>query len=135
MDPGYRRLIQHTVLGQFYLNVQDNEEKVIFYANLVLLNPHRKYCTRKELLAVVKFCRHVRHYLLGRRFTLRTDQNNLVGRMRFKHIEGQLARWLEELAQFDIEIIHRPGKLHGNSDVMSRVPETIIECDCYSAGA
>jgi len=55
--------------------------------------------------------------------------------MRFKHIEGQLARWLEELAQFDIEIIHRPGKLHGNSDGMSRIPDTLIECDCYSAGA
>ena len=55
--------------------------------------------------------------------------------MRFEHIEGQLARWLEELAQFDIELIHRPGKLHENSDGMSRVPDTSIECDCYSAGA
>lgn len=55
--------------------------------------------------------------------------------MRFKHIEGQLARWLEELAQFDMEIIPRPGKLHGNSDGMSRVPDTLTECDCYSAGA
>ena len=42
--------------------------------------------------------------------------------MRFKHIEGRLARWLEELAQFDMEIIHRPG----NSDGMSRVPDTLI---------
>jgi hypothetical protein len=63
---------------------------------------------------------------LGRRFTLRTDHNSLVWLMRFKHIEGQLAHWLEELAQFDMEIIHRPGKLHGNSDGMSRVPDTLI---------
>jgi hypothetical protein len=55
--------------------------------------------------------------------------------MHFKHIEGQLARWLEELAQFDMEIIHRPGKLHGNSDGMRRVPDTLISFDCYSAGA
>jgi hypothetical protein len=46
--------------------------------------------------------------------------------MRFKHIEGQLARCLEELAQFDMEILHRPGKLHGNSDGLRRVPDTLI---------
>jgi hypothetical protein len=31
--------------------------------------------------------------------------------MIFKHIEGQLARWLEELAQYDMEIVHRSGKM------------------------
>ena len=126
----------YNCIGAVLSQVQDNEGKVIFHASHVLLKPHRKYCTTiKELLVVVKFCRHFRHYLLGRRFTLRTDHNRLVWFMRFKYIEGQLARWLEELAQFDMEIIHRPGKLHGNSDGMSRIPDTLIECDCYSAGA
>ena len=36
--------------------------------------------------------------------------------MNFKNIEGQLARWLEELAQYNMAIQHRPGKLHGNAD-------------------
>jgi len=101
----------YNCIGAVLSQVQDNKEKVVCYASHVLLKPHRKYYTRKELLAVVKLCRHFRHYLLGRRFTLRTDHNSLVWLMRFTHIEGQLARWLEELAQFDMEIIHRPGKL------------------------
>jgi hypothetical protein len=114
-------------IGAVLSQVQDNEEKVICYASHALLKPHRKYCTtRKELLSVVKFCRNFRHDVLGRRFTLRTDHTSFVWLMRFKHIEGQLARWLEELAQFDMEIIHRPGKLHGNSAGMSRVPDTLI---------
>ena len=54
--------------------------------------------------------------------------------MRFKHIEGQLARWLEELSSFDMEIIHRPGKKHCNADGLSRIPDDVPECDCYRAG-
>ena len=83
------------VIGAVLSQVKNGEEKVISYASHVLIKPQRRYCTtRKELLAVVKFTRHFKHYLLGRRFTLRTDHNSLV---RFKHIEGQLARWLEEV--------------------------------------
>ena len=63
----------------------------------VLLTAQRNYCnTRKELLVVVRFTRHFKHYLLGRRFTLRTDHNSLLWLMGFKNIEGQLARWIEE---------------------------------------
>jgi hypothetical protein len=100
------------------------------------MKPQRKYCaTRNELLAVVKFCRHFRHYLLGRRFILRTNHNSLVWLTRFKHIEGQLARWLEELSQFDMEIVHRPGKKYVNADGLSRIPDSLSVCDCYNAGA
>ena len=123
-------------IGAVLSQVQDGQEKVICYASHVLLKPQRRYCTtRKELLSVVKFCRHFRHYLLGRRFLLRTDHNSLVWLMRFKHIEGQLARWLEELAQYNMEIIHRPGKKHTNADGMSRLRDEILECDCYHAGS
>lgn len=123
-------------VGAVLSQVQDGKETVICYASHVLLKPQRKYCTtRKELLAVVKFCRHFRHYLLGRRFMVRTDHNSLVWLMRFKHIEGQLARWLEELAQFDMEILHRPGKKHTNADALSRIPDDGPICDCYAAGA
>ena len=67
----------------------------------------RNYCTTcKELLAVVRFCREYRHYLLGRSFIVRIDHSSLTWLMRFKHVEGQLARWLEELSQFDMTIQH-----------------------------
>lgn len=46
---------------------------------------------------------------------------HIEGLMRFKHIEGQLARWLEELAQYNMDIVHRPGKKHTNADGMSRL--------------
>ena len=54
--------------------------------------------------------------------------------MRFKLIEGQLARWLEELTQYDLKILHRPGNKHSNADGLSRIPDTLSPCDCYIAG-
>ena len=54
--------------------------------------------------------------------------------MRFKLIEGQLARLLEELAQYDLQILHRSGSKHSNAEGLSRIPDTVKPCDCYNAG-
>lgn len=37
-----------------------------------------------------------------------------------KEPEGQLARWLERLGEYNFVIIHRPGRLHNNADSLSR---------------
>ncbi|MES9879356.1 MAG: pol polyprotein, partial [Sedimenticola sp.] len=124
-----------TAIGAELSQVQNGVIKPICYASNTLLKAQRNYCTtRKELLSVVKFCRHFRHYLLGRRFLLRTDHNSLVWLTRFKEIQGQLARWLEELSQFDMDIVHRDGKKHINCDALSRIPDPLEPCDCYNAG-
>ncbi|KRZ48054.1 Retrovirus-related Pol polyprotein from transposon 17.6 [Trichinella nativa] len=34
--------------------------------------------------------------------------------------DGQVARWLESLAELNFEIEHRAGRLHGNADALSR---------------
>ena len=37
-----------------------------------------------------------------------------------KNPEGQLARWLEKLQQYDFKMKQRPGKMHSNVDALSR---------------
>ena len=108
---------------------------MICYGSYVLTPEQRKYCvTRRELLSVVRFTRQFKHYLLGRKFLLRTDHNSLTWLLRFKHIEGQLVRWLEELSQFNMVVQHRPGTQHGNADGLSIIPDEEEFCDCYRAG-
>jgi len=81
----------------------------------------RNYCaTRRELLAVVSALQHFRHYLLGNKVILRTDHHSLKWLKTFNKPEGILARWVETLAEFDLEIEHRPGRLHSNVDGISR---------------
>ncbi|XP_046435631.1 uncharacterized protein LOC124187364 [Neodiprion fabricii] len=50
------------------------------------------------------------------------DNASLTWLLSFKSPEGQVARWLERLGQYDFEIKHRPGVLHGNADALSRRP-------------
>ena len=54
--------------------------------------------------------------------------------MGFKNIEGQLARWIEELAVYNMEIVHRPGKDHVNADGLSRIPDPLVHCNYSSYG-
>lgn len=116
-------------IGAELLQVQGGIERVIGYDSLALDPAQRKYCTtRKELLAVVLFTRRFRMYLMGRTFHVRTDHNSLVWLMGFKNIEGQLARWLEELASYNMTIMHRPGKEHSNADGLSRIPNPTDVC-------
>ena len=70
----------------------------------------------------MEFTHHFRPYLLGREFTLRTDHGSLVWLKNFKEPEGQLARWLEKLQEYDFIVMHRQGSRHGNADALSRIP-------------
>ncbi|KMQ83432.1 integrase core domain protein, partial [Lasius niger] len=44
-------------------------------------------------------------------------------------LEGQLARWLERLQEFEFEIIHRKGQSHGNADGLSRRLSEAFGCE------
>ncbi|GBM86428.1 Transposon Ty3-I Gag-Pol polyprotein [Araneus ventricosus] len=108
-----------------------NEERVIAYFSKSLGKPERNYCvTRKELLAIVKSIEHFHHYLYGRKFLLRTDHASLRWLLNFKEPEGQIARWIQRLQEYDFEIQHRKGTSHGNADALSRRPckESCKQC-------
>ncbi|PAA93801.1 hypothetical protein BOX15_Mlig033712g1 [Macrostomum lignano] len=103
----------------------DGSEKVIAYGSRTLSSAERNNCTtRVELLAAVTFIRQFKYFLLGKHFILRTDHSSLRWLHSFKNIEGQAARWLEQLACFDYTIIHRAGRDHGNADGLSRRPRS-----------
>ncbi|GBM97051.1 Retrovirus-related Pol polyprotein from transposon 297 [Araneus ventricosus] len=99
------------------------EEHVIAYFSKSLGKPERNYCvTRKELLAIVKSIEHFHHYLYEQKFLLRTDHASLRWLLNFKEPEGQIARWIQILQEYDFEIQHRKATSHGNADALSRRP-------------
>ena len=85
------------------------------------MNKHElQYCTtRKELLAVVTALKHFHHYLLGQKVKLRTDNSAVSWIRTLKNLTG---RWLQYIETYDISVTRRPGRSHGNSDALSRVP-------------
>ncbi|XP_030595617.1 uncharacterized protein LOC115787179 [Archocentrus centrarchus] len=119
-------------IGAVLSQVQGGEERVLAYGSRRLSATEQNYCTtRRELLAVVEFTSHFRQYLLGRPFTVRTDHSSLRWLTRLREPEGQLARWLEKLAEYDFKVLHRPGKSHQNADALSRRP-CRTSCTCMA---
>ena len=111
----------------------DGKERVIAYASRTLSKPERRYCvTRRELLGVVYFVRQFKLFLAGQDFTVRTDHGALTWLMNFKDPEGQMARWLETLQQYNFKIVHRRGRLHTNADALSRLPCSQCKRDTHS---
>lgn len=110
-------------IGAVLSQVKDGREHVVAYYSAKFSRPERNYCvTRKELLAVVKSLEHFQPYLYGAEFTVRTDHAALQWLKTLKAPEGQLARWLGRLEQFNYRIVHRPGRVHSNADSLSRRP-------------
>lgn len=53
--------------------------------------------------------------------TVITDHSALNGLLKSKQPTGILARWLEILADYDFEIIYRPGRVNESADYLSRL--------------
>ena len=112
-------------IGAVLSQEQEGTERVIAYASRTLNRAEQNYCvTRRELLAVVTFLKHFRHYLYGQQVKVRTDHGALRWLLQFKNPEGQLARWLEVITQYQLTLEHRAGRVHLNADGLSRRPCT-----------
>ena len=80
-------------MGAVLEQVQDGKMRAICYASRSLSKSQTKYfATRRELLALVTFTRHFRHYLLGQKFTIVTDHSALQWLHSFKDPDGITAR-------------------------------------------
>ncbi|CAG2210223.1 unnamed protein product [Mytilus edulis] len=103
---------------------EDGLERVVaFYSTTHSPQEINYSTTRKELLAVIKSIKHFKHYLYGQKFIVRTDHGSLTWLRNFKEPHGQVARWLEFLANYDIQFEYRPGVHHQNADALSRYPK------------
>ena len=119
-------------VGAVLAQVQNGQERVLAYFSKSMTSSERNYCvTRKELLAVIKAVDHFRQYLLGHEFVVRTDHSSLQWLLNFKTPEGQLARWMEKLSEYNFKIEFRKGTQHANADALSRVPCRRPSCPCH----
>ena len=106
------------------------EEKVIAFGSRKMTSCETMYCiTRKELLAVYYYVTYYKHYLLGKRFVIRTDHKALQWLMNWRQPNtAQYYRWIGELSVFDFHIEHRSGVHHTNADFLSRLHGECEQC-------
>ena len=113
----------HYAVGAVLSQAEDGVEHVIAYMSKALNKHETSYCvTRKELLAVVIALKTFHSYLYGQHVLLRTDNAAVSWMRNLRNPTGQVARWLELLGTYDLEVTHRPGYKHRNADALSRSP-------------
>nr|GFB98555.1 uncharacterized protein [Tanacetum cinerariifolium] len=83
----------------------------IAFENRKLNETERKYTVQeKEMTPVVHCLRILRHYLLGSRFVIKTDNIATSYFQTQKKLSPKQARWQDFLAEFDYQLEYKPGK-------------------------
>jgi len=99
----------------------DGYFRPIWYVSKSFTAAQRNYfTTEKELLALLICIEACRCLLYGKAFTVYTDHLALKWFYNFKEPNQRLVRWSHKLRDYDIDVVHRPGKKHQAADCLSR---------------
>ncbi|XP_010534696.1 PREDICTED: uncharacterized protein LOC104810198 [Tarenaya hassleriana] len=97
------------------------EGHVIAYASRQLRKHEENYPTHDlELAAVVHALKIWRSYLYGEKVKLNTDHKSLTYVISQKDLNLRQRRWIELIANYDLEIAYHPGKANVVADALSR---------------
>ena len=93
---------------------------VAFYSKVLGSRNRLRSIYEKELMAIVFAVQKWRHFLLGRKFVICTDQQSLKFLMEQREIGTEYQRWISKLMGYDFEICYRPGRTNVVADALSR---------------
>jgi RNase H-like domain found in reverse transcriptase/Reverse transcriptase (RNA-dependent DNA polymerase)/Integrase zinc binding domain len=100
------------------------------YLSKSLTKEQRNYDTGdRELLAIVQALKEWRHYIQGSGHTMivLSDHDNLRHFKVPQTIGQQMAQWTLYLSEFDIKLVHIPGKKNIQADSLSRRPDLCLQ--------
>ncbi|KAH9263566.1 hypothetical protein BASA83_013014 [Batrachochytrium salamandrivorans] len=120
------------ISGVLHQHDQTNTLRPVAFYSRQMNNAERNYdIYDKELLAVVESFKHWRHLLQGglHPVTVLCDHKNLEYFMSTKKLTRRQARWSLELSEYTFTITHRPGKLNGRADSLSRREDYFLDSD------
>ena len=114
---------EHNTIGGVLSQEQsEGPPRVIAYGAKKLEESRRRYSPHKgELCAVVYFLKYWSHFLQYKKFLLRTDHASLRYIKTMEKPTGMILRWLDCLANYTFDVVHREGIKHTNADSLSRI--------------
>ena len=127
-DPS-RQYILHTDASGFAIaGVLSQEQKdgtvrpVAYYSHKMGPSERNYKVTEQELLAIVKAVQYWRCYLEGNPHPVKihTDHQGLQWLNTKAELNGRQARWVEELSDFDFQVLYLPGPQNAAADALSR---------------
>jgi hypothetical protein len=115
-------LIECDASGEGLWAVLMQEGKPIAYYSHKLKGRNLLLSTyEKEMLALVSAVQKWRHYLLGYKFKVKTDQQALKHLLQQRIGTPTQQRWVSKLLGFDFEVEYKQGKENKAADALSRI--------------
>lgn len=99
---------------------QDGHPIAFFSKKLVPRN-QKKSAYFREMLAISEAIAKFRHYLLGHKFIIRTDQKSLRNLMEQTLQTPEQQQWLHKFLGYDFIVEYKPGKENIAADALSRM--------------
>ena len=115
--------------------ILSQEGMPVVYVSRLLTGAEKNYATiEKEALALVWAVKRLEKFLLGRRFTIKSDHRALMfmfdpSKTLPKHASARLQRWAISLMNYDYEIMYEPGKNIPHVDALNRLQFDDVSCD------
>lgn len=91
-----------------------------YFSKLLGTRAQQKSIYEKELIAICLAVQKWRHYLLGRHFVVRSDQQSLRYITQQREVSANYQRWLTKLLGFDFEVQYKPGASNRVADALSK---------------
>ncbi|XP_061375386.1 uncharacterized protein LOC133317533 [Gastrolobium bilobum] len=98
------------------------EHPIAYFSKKSALRMQKASAYVRELYAITEAVKKWRQYLLGRRFTIRTDQKSLRGLLDQVIQTPEQQYYLTKLLGFEYSIVYKPGKDNQAADALSRYP-------------
>jgi hypothetical protein len=94
---------------------------IAFFSKKMVPRMQKRSAYTRELFAITEAIAKFRHYLLGHKFVIRTNQKSLRSLMDQSLQTPEQQAWLHKFIRYDFTIEYKPGKDNVAADALSRV--------------
>jgi hypothetical protein len=101
--------------------LQQEGHPIAYFSKKLVPRNQKKSAYFREMLAISEAIAKFRHYLLGHKFIIKTDQKSLKNLMDQTLQTPEQQQWLHKFLGYDFTIEYKPGKENVVADALSRM--------------